>query len=211
VITSSGGAVVHFPVPAGYTFTADDWNTQASPDEPYFYSKRLAEQAAWDWSKQNSEVEVVVVNPGFVQGPSLGELELLHFHAHVLLARHGKGRHARWVRSNSSRHRDNKQRSHIFGLNCRYVAVGDVRDVAVQWMSLIDILRQIGQDRSPKIRVPIFWGEPASVAATLSGSGTSSREVSVGDHSAATSPLDAEVTPVDPPTSSPRSSDHELW
>jgi nucleoside-diphosphate-sugar epimerase len=70
VITSSGGAVFHFPVPAGYKFTAEDWNTQASlTNNPYFYSKKLAEEAAWKWSKENSEVEVVVVNPVFVQGP----------------------------------------------------------------------------------------------------------------------------------------------
>eukprot|EP01122_Echinamoeba_exundans_P011280 TRINITY_DN4431_c0_g2_i1.p1 TRINITY_DN4431_c0_g2~~TRINITY_DN4431_c0_g2_i1.p1 ORF type:complete len:328 (+),score=83.26 TRINITY_DN4431_c0_g2_i1:99-1082(+) len=70
VITSSGGAVFHFPVPAGYKFTADDWNTQSSlTNNPYFYSKKLAEEAAWNWSKENPEVQVVVVNPVFVQGP----------------------------------------------------------------------------------------------------------------------------------------------
>lgn len=71
VVTSSGGAVFHFPVDHGYKFTDQDWNTQASlTNNPYFYSKRLAEEAAWNFAKENADCpQLVVVNPVFVQGP----------------------------------------------------------------------------------------------------------------------------------------------
>ena len=76
-MTSSGGAVFHFPVPDGYTFTEADWNTQATlTSNTYFYSKRLAEQALWEAARaQPNGVAgppgVVVVNPLYVVGPSL--------------------------------------------------------------------------------------------------------------------------------------------
>jgi len=71
VITSSGGAVMHFPVEPGYVFKQTDWNTWSSlTNNPYFYSKRLAEEAAWKLYKENQDrIEVAVVNPLFVIGP----------------------------------------------------------------------------------------------------------------------------------------------
>jgi len=75
VVTSSGGAVFHFPVEPGYVFSEKDWNSNSSiATSPYFHSKRLAEEAAWSSYKEQKEgsqgVELVVVNPLFVMGPT---------------------------------------------------------------------------------------------------------------------------------------------
>ena len=73
VVTSSGGAVLHFPVEPNYAFTAKDWNNWSSvQNNPYFFSKRQAEKAAWDLYEQNKDrFELVVVNPLYVLGPPL--------------------------------------------------------------------------------------------------------------------------------------------
>jgi len=74
VITSSAGAVTNFQPPEpGYVYTEKDWNTQASlTNGPYFYSKRLAEQAAWRlWEEHKDRFDLVVVNPSYVLGPPL--------------------------------------------------------------------------------------------------------------------------------------------
>jgi nucleoside-diphosphate-sugar epimerase len=82
VYTSSGGAVFHFPVPPGYLFSEDDWNTQSSlTKNPYFFSKKCAEEAVWSLARagpggvagapQASAPAVVVCNPLFVVGPTL--------------------------------------------------------------------------------------------------------------------------------------------
>ncbi|KAL9650512.1 hypothetical protein ABK040_004731 [Willaertia magna] len=73
VVTSSGGAIFNFPIPSGKVFTDKDWNTTSSlTNNPYFYSKRLAEEEAWKLYKENSDkIEVVVVNPVYVLGPTL--------------------------------------------------------------------------------------------------------------------------------------------
>jgi len=76
VVTSSGGAIMHFPVPRDYVFTAKDWNTSTTlQSHPYFYSKTLAEQAAWRLYEQHKDkLELVVVNPVYVIGPTLSPI-----------------------------------------------------------------------------------------------------------------------------------------
>jgi len=71
VITSSGGAILHFPVDPGYMFTDKDWNRWSSlTNNPYFYSKRLAEEAGWDlWNANKDKFDFAVVNPLLVFGP----------------------------------------------------------------------------------------------------------------------------------------------
>jgi len=73
VYTSSGAAIFHFPVEPGYVFTQKDWNLGSSTAaHPYFHSKRLAEQAVWEIAKApENKLEVVVVNPLYVTGPSI--------------------------------------------------------------------------------------------------------------------------------------------
>jgi len=71
VLTSSGGAVFHFPVKPGYVFTKDDWNTSSSlANHPYFLSKKLAEENGWSvWKEHKNLYDFVVVNPLLVFGP----------------------------------------------------------------------------------------------------------------------------------------------
>jgi len=75
IVTSSGGAVFHFPVEPGYVYTQKDWSNFTLQTNAYFLSKRLAEQAGWDLYKEHKEknpdskFEFAVVNPLFVLGP----------------------------------------------------------------------------------------------------------------------------------------------
>ncbi|GGX59225.1 NAD-dependent epimerase/dehydratase family protein [Saccharospirillum salsuginis] len=53
-------------------FTEDVWNTTSTLDDnPYSYSKTVAEQAAWEINKAQSRWDLVVVNPSLVIGPGL--------------------------------------------------------------------------------------------------------------------------------------------
>jgi len=73
VVTSSGGAMFHFPVEPGYVFSDKDWNSGSNlTTNAYFHSKRLAEEAAWDIYRKSDphKVELAVVNPLFVVGPT---------------------------------------------------------------------------------------------------------------------------------------------
>lgn len=48
------------------------WNTTSSEShQPYNYSKVIAEKKAWEMAEQQDRWQLVVVNPGFVLGPSL--------------------------------------------------------------------------------------------------------------------------------------------
>lgn len=49
-----------------HVWTENDWND--APGTPYSKSKTLAEQAAWNFSKENG-LELVTIHPSFVLGP----------------------------------------------------------------------------------------------------------------------------------------------
>ncbi len=50
------------------------WNqTSSARHRPYAYSKKLAEQEAWKIAANQRKWDLVVINPGFVLGPSLGK------------------------------------------------------------------------------------------------------------------------------------------
>ena len=52
--------------------TEDDWNTTSGlSHQPYPYSKVQAERAAWEIAGAQDRWDLVVINPGFVLGPSL--------------------------------------------------------------------------------------------------------------------------------------------
>ncbi|MDX1961350.1 MAG: aldehyde reductase [Leptospiraceae bacterium] len=52
--------------------TEEYWNTSSNiENNPYSYSKTLAEKEAWEISKQQNRWDLVVINPCFVFGPSL--------------------------------------------------------------------------------------------------------------------------------------------
>jgi dihydroflavonol-4-reductase len=72
VLTSSGAAITDSPEP-GKVYTEKDWNEKSSlTRNPYYYSKTVAERAAWNFIKENElSFELVVINPIIVIGPSL--------------------------------------------------------------------------------------------------------------------------------------------
>lgn len=53
-------------------FTEEHWNETSSVDhQPYAYSKVIAERKAWELSEHQDRWDLVVINPGFLLGPSL--------------------------------------------------------------------------------------------------------------------------------------------
>ncbi len=53
-------------------FTEKHWNTTSNLQHlPYSYSKTLAEKEAWKIKEEQDQWDLVVINPGFVMGPSL--------------------------------------------------------------------------------------------------------------------------------------------
>jgi dihydroflavonol-4-reductase len=72
VLTSSMAAVTDEPE-SDRVLTEADWNTKSSLERnPYYYSKTLAERAAWDFVKQRRPwFDLVSVNPFLIVGPSL--------------------------------------------------------------------------------------------------------------------------------------------
>ncbi|GAC99752.1 potential oxidoreductase [Pseudozyma hubeiensis SY62] len=85
VITSSFAAVTSFkeggPNRPGFTYTAEHWNPSTYQDAieaggagafSYSVSKKLAEQAAWDYvSNEKPHFEIASVNPPMIYGPTL--------------------------------------------------------------------------------------------------------------------------------------------
>ena len=72
VLTSSVAAITDQA--DGHLNTESDWNTRSSlTRNPYYYSKTLAERAAWQFMEAaKPRFDLVAVNPFFVIGPSLG-------------------------------------------------------------------------------------------------------------------------------------------
>jgi nucleoside-diphosphate-sugar epimerase len=76
VLTSSvaaiqGDAADILDIPSG-VFTEEHWNTSSGLDHnPYQYSKRLAEEKAWEIAGTQQQWDLVVINPGLVLGPPL--------------------------------------------------------------------------------------------------------------------------------------------
>ncbi len=72
VLTSSMAAVTDEP-DGSCVLTENDWNTRSSLERnPYYYSKTLAERAAWDFMRQRQPLfDLIAINPFLVIGPSL--------------------------------------------------------------------------------------------------------------------------------------------
>ena len=55
-------------------FTEEHWNVTSSvKHQPYPYSKTLAEKEAWQIAKAQDNWDLLVINPGFILGPSLNK------------------------------------------------------------------------------------------------------------------------------------------
>ncbi len=72
IVTSSMAAITDEPE-SDHVLTEEDWNTRSSLERnPYYFSKTLAERAAWDFVKEEKPAfDLVVINPFLVIGPSL--------------------------------------------------------------------------------------------------------------------------------------------
>ncbi len=78
VLTSSVAAIYGDSIDIQKTergvFTEEHWNkTSSISHNPYYYSKTVAEKEAWRIVKDQDEWDLVVLNPGFVMGPSLSK------------------------------------------------------------------------------------------------------------------------------------------
>jgi dihydroflavonol-4-reductase len=74
VLTSSFAAIGYSIDPRGHVFTEEDWTDADKASGAYIKSKALAEQAAWDFIKQEGgELELSVINPVGIFGPALGK------------------------------------------------------------------------------------------------------------------------------------------
>jgi dihydroflavonol-4-reductase len=71
VLTSSMAAITDEP--DGRVLTEADWNEKSSlTRNPYYFSKTLAERAAWDFmAREKPGFDLVVINPFMVIGPEL--------------------------------------------------------------------------------------------------------------------------------------------
>jgi len=57
VLTSSIAAVASFSVPPDHVYSEKDWNFDSVMEkEPYRYSKKVAEEAAWEFSKERNGI-----------------------------------------------------------------------------------------------------------------------------------------------------------
>ena len=74
VITSSFGAVGYSHTDPNTIITEEEWtNPNDKTLSAYLKSKTLAEKAAWDFmAKEGGELELTVINPMAILGPSLG-------------------------------------------------------------------------------------------------------------------------------------------
>lgn len=54
--------------------TEKSWNTTSNVNhQPYAYSKTMAEKEAWKIAQQQNRWDLIVINPGFILGPSLSK------------------------------------------------------------------------------------------------------------------------------------------
>ena len=72
VLTSSMAAITDEPE-SDRVLTENDWNTRSSLERnPYYYSKTLAERAAWDFVRERRPLfDLIAINPFLIAGPSL--------------------------------------------------------------------------------------------------------------------------------------------
>lgn len=73
VLTSSMNAIAGgIASDVGKIYTEADWTILSDRLTPYDRSKTLAEQEAWRYVGEHSELELAVINPGAIFGPMLG-------------------------------------------------------------------------------------------------------------------------------------------
>lgn len=75
VLTSSFAAVGYSIDPKDHLFVEEDWTDINVPLPAYIKSKTIAERAAWDFIQNSeSEMELTVINPVGIFGPTMGDI-----------------------------------------------------------------------------------------------------------------------------------------
>ena len=73
-VVSIYGDNVDIRTAPGGIFNENAWNQTSSPDHrPYPYSKTIAEKEAWKIAGEQEQWDLVVINPGWILGPSLSK------------------------------------------------------------------------------------------------------------------------------------------
>ncbi len=88
VLTSSVAAISSGHADRNRTFTEEDWSHLNGDVPPYPKSKTMAEQAAWKFMQDlpaGQEMELAVINPGYVLGPVLDDREITSIALHQTL------------------------------------------------------------------------------------------------------------------------------
>jgi dihydroflavonol-4-reductase len=72
VVFTSSMAAISDETRTDVVFSERDWNEKSSlTRNPYYYSKMLAERAAWQFMEENPRFDLVAINPSVVIGSSL--------------------------------------------------------------------------------------------------------------------------------------------
>jgi dihydroflavonol-4-reductase len=71
VMTSSFAAIGYSPKPSGLPYDETDWTDPTGNQSPYVKSKTIAERAAWEFANHTDRLELAVVNPVGIFGPTL--------------------------------------------------------------------------------------------------------------------------------------------
>jgi nucleoside-diphosphate-sugar epimerase len=96
VVLTSSCAAISDSFDSSKVYTEADWNSLSSlTRNPYYFSKTLAEQAAWKFvSEKPDKFDLVVINPFIVLGPSLVPSQVnesVHFYKQLLNGEMGVG------------------------------------------------------------------------------------------------------------------------
>lgn len=73
ILTSSCASVYDNALETvGTQLNEKSWNTTSNiKNNPYSFSKKIAEETAWEISKSQNRWDLITINPGFILGPSL--------------------------------------------------------------------------------------------------------------------------------------------
>lgn len=159
VLTSSMAAITDEP--DGRVLTEADWNDQSSLSRnPYYFSKTLAERAAWDFMKaEKPSFDLIVINPFMVVGPALSD-EINT--SNQILVDIAQGAYPaimalEWgfvdVRDVADAH---VRAIDTVGASGRYICAAGNRDMA----QVVDLIRRAGagSKKLPKIRLDSSFG-----------------------------------------------------
>jgi dihydroflavonol-4-reductase len=159
VLTSSVAAITDEP-PQDHVLTEADWNEQSSlTRNAYYYSKTMAERAAWEFmAREKPGFDLVVINPFIVMGPSLspGLNESNKIIVDLLAGLYPSYMNLEWgtvdVRDVALAHYRAAQKPQASG---RYLCANE----CLPMRAFVELLREAGYDRGyrlPKFALPDF-------------------------------------------------------